>query len=112
MKFLPIILLASSVWGCRHGGNSGIETIEIQDLRPQEVLLSKFASGMETIRLETGDDCLIGMIGGIKADSSRIYIADREGTVRLVYGEQGATAEKLRAENGPKGQKTERCGQK
>ena len=28
----------------------------------------------------------------------RIYIADREGTVRLVYGEQGATAEKLRAD--------------
>ena len=85
LKFLPIILLASSVWGCRHGGNSGIETIEIQDLRPQEVLLSKFASGMETIRLETGDDCLIGMIGGIKADSSRIYIADAVTRSLLIF---------------------------
>ena len=28
----------------------------------------------------------------------RIYIADREGTVRLVYGEQGATTGKLRAD--------------
>ena len=28
----------------------------------------------------------------------RIYIADREGTVRLVYGEQGASAGKLRAD--------------
>lgn len=75
--FISIAMVMAMVISCnRNGDSSGIETVELQDLVPQDVNVSSFTTGVETVPLETGDDSRISMIRDIEIDSTRIYISD------------------------------------
>lgn len=79
LSVLPISVLSVIIIFC--SGCSGVcghdaEVISLQGLEPGTVGISTFTTGMETIRLETSKDCMIGNIGSIKVDSRNIYIMD------------------------------------
>lgn len=50
--------------------------INMQDIEPGIVEISSFTAGMETIKLETDKQCLIGYFGPVRIDSKNIYIMD------------------------------------
>lgn len=75
-KKLVTAILTVTVVSCVQNDRPTIETIELQNIVPEEVMLSDLTSGMETVRLETRDDCLIGQAGIIRIDSTHIYISD------------------------------------
>ena len=59
-KKLVTAILTVTVVSCVQNDRPTIETIELQNIVPEEVMLSDLTSGMETVQLETRDDCLIG----------------------------------------------------
>ena len=75
-KKLVTAILTVTVVSCVQNDRPTIETIELQNIVPEEVMLSDLTSGMETVQLETRDDCLIGQAGIIRIDSTHIYISD------------------------------------
>ena len=55
-KKLVTAILTVTVVSCVQNDRPTIETIELQNIVPEEVMLSDLTSGMETVQLETRDD--------------------------------------------------------
>lgn len=74
---ISIAIAMAIVVSCsRNGDSPGIETVELQDLVPQDVNISSFTTEVETVGLESREDCLVGMIRDMEIGNSRIYISD------------------------------------
>ena len=74
-----------------NGDNSGIETVELQDLVPQDVNISSFTTGVETVGLESREDCLVGMIRDLEIGDTRIYISDLVTRSILIFDRSDGT---------------------
>ena len=69
---ISIAIVMAMVVSCsRNGDNSGIETVELQDLVPKDVNISSFTTGVETVGLESREDCLVGMIRDLEIGDTR-----------------------------------------
>lgn len=72
---LPLVA-AVGLFSCRQTPVSEAEIVDVSKAVPGQVLISSFTSGVETVRLETSEDCMIGGIGIVRLTEDRIYIMD------------------------------------
>lgn len=72
---LPLVA-AAGLFSCRQTPVSEAEIVDVSKAVPGQVLISSFTSGVETVRLETSEDCMIGGIGIVRLTEDRIYVMD------------------------------------
>lgn len=90
--FLLVIFLS----GCKKTvDNTDIEAIDLQELKPVNLTISQFTTGMDVIPLETSPDCLIGNINNIKFDDEFVYIKDVIFKGIYVFDRKGKFVDKL-----------------
>ena len=52
------------------------KVIDLRDVEPYSVGISSFTTGIETIKLETSEESMIGFFSSVRIDSVNIYIMD------------------------------------
>ncbi|MDR0700697.1 MAG: 6-bladed beta-propeller [Tannerella sp.] len=81
MKYFnkPLAFLFLLLWAACGGNkseNGEVEVIEIAERTPTVIALSEFTTGMEAIKLETSDSCLLGAISQLRISDKFLYIKD------------------------------------
>jgi hypothetical protein len=81
MKYFntPLALLFLLLWAACNGNkseNGEVEILEIAERTPTAIAISEFTTGMETVKLETADSCLLGAISHIRISDKFIYLKD------------------------------------
>ena len=87
--YTPILalLIMAGLWSCSAQTGTGLPVADIEDAidNIKSVKLSKYATGIKYIKLETADSALLGNISTIAFDDKHIYIGstDKQKTIHL-----------------------------
>ena len=80
MKNLLIFLFAACcgvLYSCSQDiSGQADKVIDLRDVEPYSVGISSFTTGIETIKLETSEESMIGFFSSVRIDSVNIYIMD------------------------------------
>lgn len=95
-KYIPIILLISSLVSCKHSTKQESKNNIFID-PAEQVAASDLFRGYRYVALETTDDNLIGKIDKVQIDSvrNRIYVMDRERGAVFVFNTHGKFIDKI-----------------
>jgi hypothetical protein len=79
MKIIEIyigLLLLLFCYGCTPTKKQSSEAsvIKIAEMTPADIAISKFTTGMDVVKLETSDSCLLGNLSHIRITDEHLYI--------------------------------------